>query len=162
MNFDERGRLWVVQYRQYPYPEGLKVLSRDKHWRVQYDKVPKAPPNHERGRDRITIHEDTNGDGQFDKHKTFVDGLNLATAVEIGRGGVWVLNPPYLLFYPDKNKRRRSRRRPGGAAFRFRAFGFAFGRQQSDVGTRWLAVRGAGEHRARTGRHQWRRWQADQ
>ena len=31
MKFDERGRLWVVQYRQYPYPEGLKVLSRDKH-----------------------------------------------------------------------------------------------------------------------------------
>jgi len=104
MNFDERGRLWVVQYRQYPYPEGLKVTSRDKHWRVQYDKIPEAPPNHERGRDKITIHEDTDGDGAFDKHKTFVDGLNLATAVEIGRGGVWVLNPPYLLFYPDKNK----------------------------------------------------------
>ncbi len=104
MKFDERGRLWVVQYRQYPYPEGLKVTSRDKHWRVQYDKVPPAPPNHVRGKDKITIHEDTNGDGTFDKHKTFVDGLNLATAVEIGRGGVWVLNPPYLLFYPDKNK----------------------------------------------------------
>ena len=104
MNFDERGRLWVVQYRQYPYPEGLKVLSRDKFWRVQYDKVPKAPPHNERGRDKITIHEDTNGDGKFDKHKTFVDGLNLASAVEIGRGGVWVLNPPYLLFYPDKNR----------------------------------------------------------
>ena len=29
MNFDERGRLWVVQYIQYPHPAGLKVLSRD-------------------------------------------------------------------------------------------------------------------------------------
>ena len=26
MNFDERGRLWVVQYRQYPFPAGLKVI----------------------------------------------------------------------------------------------------------------------------------------
>lgn len=103
IKFDERGRLWVVQYRQYPYVEGLKVLSRDNAWRVQYDKVPKAPPHHERGRDRITIHEDTDGDGVYDRHKTFVEGLNICTAVCRGRGGAWVLNPPYLLFYPDKN-----------------------------------------------------------
>ncbi|MCH8042678.1 MAG: c-type cytochrome [Planctomycetes bacterium] len=103
LNFDERGRMWVVEYRQYPYPAGLKVVSRDKHWRTVFDKVPVAPPNHTRGKDRITIHEDTNGDGTFDSHKTFVDGLSIVTSVERGRGGVWVLNPPYLLFYPDKN-----------------------------------------------------------
>ena len=28
--FDERGRLWVVQYLQYPFPAGLKILSEDK------------------------------------------------------------------------------------------------------------------------------------
>lgn len=103
MKFDERGRLWVVEYRQYPYIAGLKVLSKDNAWRVQYDGVPKAPPHHVRGKDRISIHEDTDGDGTFDRHKRFVDGLNLASSVEIGRGGVWVLNPPYLLFYADKN-----------------------------------------------------------
>ncbi|MBI4623283.1 MAG: c-type cytochrome, partial [Verrucomicrobia bacterium] len=48
-------------------------------------------------------HESTRHDGVFDKHTTFVDGLNIATSVERGRGGVWVLNPPYLLFYPDTN-----------------------------------------------------------
>jgi putative membrane-bound dehydrogenase-like protein len=103
LNFDERGRMWVVEYLQYPYPAGLKVVSRDKHWRTVFDKVPVAPPNHTRGKDRITIHEDTNGDGTFDSHKTFVDGLSIVTSVERGRGGVWVLNPPYLLFYADKN-----------------------------------------------------------
>ncbi len=103
INFDERGRLWVVQYLQYPAPAGLKVVSRDNYWRAAYDKVPLAPPNHERGDDKITIHEDTDGDGVFDDHKTFLDGLNIVTAVARGRGGVWVLNPPYLLFYPDKD-----------------------------------------------------------
>jgi putative heme-binding domain-containing protein len=102
MTFDERGRLWVVQYLQYPRPAGLKLLSRDVHWRAVYDKVPPPPPHHFPGQDKITIHEDTDGDGVFDKHSVFVEGLNIVTSVLPGRGGVWVLNPPYLLFYPTK------------------------------------------------------------
>lgn len=102
-NFDERGRMWVINYLQYPDPEGLRILSKDKHLRAVYDKIPLAPPNHVRGADKITIHEDTNGDGNYDQHKTFVDGLNIASSFVKGRGGVWVLNPPYLLFYPDKD-----------------------------------------------------------
>jgi len=103
LNFDERGRMWVVEYRQYPEPAGLKVLSHDIFWRAIYDKVPPPPPHQDKGRDRISIHESTKGDGVFDKHTVFVDGLNICTAVERGRGGVWVMNPPYLLFYPDAN-----------------------------------------------------------
>jgi hypothetical protein len=56
VGFDERGRLWVVEYRQYPEVAGLKVLSRDGVWRVVHDKIPPAPPNQVRGLDRITIH----------------------------------------------------------------------------------------------------------
>lgn len=103
INFDERGRMWVVQYLQYPFPAGLKIVKYDEHLRAVFDKVPPAPPHHDRGADKITIHEDTDGDGKFDKHKTFVDGLNIATSALPGRGGVWVMNPPYLLFYPDKD-----------------------------------------------------------
>src|ERR1700680_4400728 len=80
LNFDERGRMWVVQYLQYPYPAGLKILSEDKFLRAVYDKVPPPPPHHFKGRDKITIHEDTQGTGGFDKHKTFVDGLNITTS----------------------------------------------------------------------------------
>ena len=92
-----------MNYLQYPNPAGLKMVSRDKFLRSVYDQVPPAPPNHFRGADKITIHEDTDGDGKFDKHTTFLEGLSLATSFEFGRGGVWVLNPPYLLFYPDAN-----------------------------------------------------------
>jgi putative membrane-bound dehydrogenase-like protein len=101
MKWDERGRLWVVEYRQYPNPAGLTMISRDKFLRTVYDKTPPPPPNHFVGEDRISIHEDTNGDGVYDKHGVFVDGLSLVSSFAIGRGGVWVLNPPYLLFYPD-------------------------------------------------------------
>ncbi|TXT35469.1 MAG: membrane-bound dehydrogenase domain-containing protein [Planctomycetota bacterium] len=103
MTWDERGRLWVVQYLQYPYPAGLKMLSRDAFLRAVYDKVPPPPPLGEPGLDKITIHEDTDGDGVLDKHKTFVDGLNIATSCALDRDGVWVMNPPYLLYYADKN-----------------------------------------------------------
>src|SRR5262245_13302309 len=92
MTFDERGRLWLVQYLQYPFPPGMKILSEDNHLRATYDKVPPPPPKHIKGRDKITIHEDTDGDGVFDKHKTFVEGLNIVTACVKGRGGLWVLN----------------------------------------------------------------------
>ncbi len=108
LNFDERGRMWVVEYRQYPHPAGLKILSRDSVWRNVYDRVPPPPPHAVdspfRGADRISIHEDTDGDGRFESSKTFLEGLSLATSVAHGRGGVWVLNPPYLMFYPDEDR----------------------------------------------------------
>lgn len=104
LHFDDRGRMWVVQYLQYPFPAGLKVTKYDQYLRAIYDKVPPPPPNHIKGKDRVTILEDTNGDGTFDKSKDFVSDLNIARSVVTGRGGVWVLNPPYLLFYPDKNR----------------------------------------------------------
>jgi putative heme-binding domain-containing protein len=103
ITFDERGRMWVTQYAQYPFPKGLKVVEYDQYIRAKFDKVPLPPPRNDRGADLITIHEDVKGDGTFSKVKTFVSGLNIATAALPGRGGVWVMNPPYLLFYPDKD-----------------------------------------------------------
>lgn len=109
LNFDARGRLWVVQFRQYPWPAGLQLISRDNVWRNVYQPAFPPPPPHApdspfRGQDRITIHQDTDGDGVFDQHHVFLDGLNLATAALPGRGGVYVMNPPYLLFYADSNE----------------------------------------------------------
>ncbi|MEZ6147970.1 MAG: hypothetical protein R3B91_21580 [Planctomycetaceae bacterium] len=104
LHFDDRGRLWVVQYRQYPFPEGLKVIRYDQHLRAVFDKVPQPPPHHVPGKDKITVFEDTDGDGKYDTHRDVITGLNITSAVATGHGGIWVLNPPYLLFYPDADR----------------------------------------------------------
>jgi putative heme-binding domain-containing protein len=101
VTWDSRGRLWTVQYRQYQFPAGLKILRYDQHLRAVFDRVPEPPPQGVSGKDCITVFEDTNGDGQFDTHHDVINGLNIATSVQVGHGGIWVLNPPYLLFYPD-------------------------------------------------------------
>ena len=103
LSFDSRGRLWVAQYRQYQFPAGLKIVSYDQHLRAKFDKVPQPPPLGVKGADRISVHEDTNGDGLYDTTKIVIDGLNIATAAIKGAGGIWVMNPPYLLFYADAN-----------------------------------------------------------
>lgn len=103
LNFDHKGRLWVVQYNQYPYPKGLKVLSMDQHIRANFDKVPEPPPEGARGADKISFFEDTDNDGTFDKSTDAITGLNIATSVALGRGRIWVLAPPYLLAYIDKD-----------------------------------------------------------
>src|ERR1051326_3663314 len=103
IGFDPRGRLWVIQYLQYPAPAGLKAVSVDQYLRTKYDRVPEPPPRGPHGADRITICEDTDGDGRYDRFHDFVDGLNLASGLAIGYDGVFIVQPPYLLFYPDRN-----------------------------------------------------------
>lgn len=106
LNFDHRGRMWVAQYRQYPFPAGSKVVGKDRFWRSEYDKLPSPPghPEYVPGKDLISIHEDTNGDGSFDKVSAFLEGLNFCTSFAHDHDGLWVLQPPYLLFYEDKNR----------------------------------------------------------
>jgi putative membrane-bound dehydrogenase-like protein len=103
MSFDDRGRLWVVQYLQYPTPAGLKPIKVDQYLRTTYDRVPEPPPKGPRGADRITILEDPDENGRYRKSRDFINGLNLASGMCLGHGGVYVLQVPYLLFYPDRD-----------------------------------------------------------
>ena len=80
MCFDHRGRLWVAEAHTYP----LRAADGQ-------------------GKDRIVIFEDTTGDGVFDTSKTFIEGLNLVSGLEVGFGGVFVGAAPYLMFVPDQN-----------------------------------------------------------
>ncbi len=77
---DERGRIWVAEAHTYP----IRAAEGG-------------------GQDRIVILEDTNGDGEFDHRKVFIEGLNLVSGLEVGFGGVWVGAAPYLLFIPDRD-----------------------------------------------------------
>jgi len=78
MCFDARGRIWVVEGHTYPQ---------------------KAPEG--KGRDRIVFFEDTDADGSFETKRTFLEGVNLASGIEVGFGGVWIGAAPELLFIPD-------------------------------------------------------------
>src|SRR5687767_10097475 len=49
MTFDDRGRLWVLQYLQYPNPAGLTPVQVDQFLRTKYDKVPEPPPRGPKG-----------------------------------------------------------------------------------------------------------------
>ncbi|MBL6845093.1 MAG: c-type cytochrome [Verrucomicrobiae bacterium] len=89
MDWDERGRLWVLEL--FEYPLGAK--------------------RGEKPRDRIRILEDTDADGRADKSTLFADGLNLATGLLLGNGGVYVGQAPYLLFLEDTNGDDRADKR---------------------------------------------------
>ncbi|HYG73671.1 MAG TPA: PVC-type heme-binding CxxCH protein [Planctomycetota bacterium] len=80
--FDERGRLWLLECYEYP----------------------RGQPVGQKGKDRIRILQDTDGDGRAETIKTFYEGLNLATGLEVGYGGVFVGAAPHLLFIPDRNR----------------------------------------------------------
>ncbi len=79
--FDERGRMWVA--------ENFNYRTRGEHTDEQVS--------------RIQILEDTNGDGVFDKKKTFTDKLTFTSGLACGFGGVFVGSPPNLSFIPDEN-----------------------------------------------------------
>ena len=104
MSFDARGRLWVLQYLQYPNYAGLKAVKQDQYLRTVWDRVPEAPPKGPKGADKLTICYDPDENGVFRKSKDFVTGLNIASGFCLGNGGVYVVQPPYLLFYPDKDE----------------------------------------------------------
>ncbi len=109
IDFDDRGRLWVMQYLQYPNPAGLERVKVDRFSRTKYDKVPEPPPKGPKGEDRLTIIDLTDSATNPKRErgsatKDFLSGLNLASAFQFGYDGVYVLNPPYLLYYADKNR----------------------------------------------------------
>ena len=103
IEFDDLGRLWVIQYLQYPNPSGLKRVTVDRYSRTAYDRVPEPPPRGPKGADCITILEDVDGDGRIDRTHDFATDLNLASGLAFAGDGVFVLQTPYLLFYADRN-----------------------------------------------------------
>lgn len=78
INWDARGRLWIVSSKVYPQIE----------------------PGQE-AQDEILVVEDTDGDGVADKKTVFADGLLIPTGVLPADGGAYVANSTELLFMRD-------------------------------------------------------------
>src|SRR5262245_38861250 len=79
--FDEKGRLYVAEMRDYPYlpKPGQKPLG------------------------TVRLLEDTDGDGAFDKSTVFADGLLWAAGIAPWKGGVFVAAPPDIWYLKDTN-----------------------------------------------------------
>ncbi|MDZ4402908.1 PVC-type heme-binding CxxCH protein [Prosthecobacter sp.] len=82
MAWDARGRMWVAE--NYTYAERAK----------RFDLGLK---------DRVIILEDKDWDGVAETRKVFTEDVQMLTSVEVGRGGVWLMCPPRVLFIPDAN-----------------------------------------------------------
>ena len=83
MTWDSRGRLWVA--------ENFTYAERKQRFDLSL-------------RDRVLIFEDTNDDGIADQRTVFTDEVQMLTSVEVGHGGVWLMCPSRLLFFPDKDQ----------------------------------------------------------
>lgn len=81
--FDARGRLFVVEMRDYS-EQATERLG------------------------RIALLEDRDGDGVMDIRSTFVEGLSWPTAIWPWRDGVLVAEPPHITWYRDTNGDDRS------------------------------------------------------
>ncbi|GAB5554194.1 MAG: ThuA domain-containing protein [Saprospiraceae bacterium] len=82
MDWDEKGRLWVVETVDYP-----NTVRED-------DNI---------GDDRIKICEDTDGDGRADKFTIFADQLNIPTSMVFVNGGVLIAQAPHFIFLKDED-----------------------------------------------------------
>jgi len=84
MAFDDSMRLWVVEMRSF------KPITGD----ASEEELPQG---------RISILEDTNGDGVMDSSKVFLDSLDVARAIYLDNEGILVATPPNL-WYVERNK----------------------------------------------------------
>lgn len=101
IDWDAQGRMWVVESLEYPEgregggPESMYAMwDRDTN-------LPKPARVNRPGRDRVSMLEDTNGDGVMDSKKVFAEDLDLATSFCFYKDGVIVSQAPEILFLRD-------------------------------------------------------------
>lgn len=79
MAFDEDGRLWVVEMRDYP----------------------NGPPKGQPPQGRLRILEDKDGDGRYEQSTVYADKLLFANGVMPWRGGALVTAAPHIVYLKD-------------------------------------------------------------
>jgi len=98
IDWDEKGRLWVVETPE--YPNGLRQSNVDA-WK---DSGANQPGHYDRKPlDCVSILSDTNGDGVMDKKTVFADEIELATSSVFYKNGIIVCAAPDVWFFEDTN-----------------------------------------------------------
>ena len=95
VDWDEKGRLWVVETPEYPNGRrelNVEVWKDSGSWTKKLDREPI---------DRISILTDKDGDGVMDTKKVFADKLELATSFVFYKKGVIVCSAPDIWFLED-------------------------------------------------------------
>ena len=96
IDWDEKGRMWVVESPE--YPNGLRKTNAA----VWKDSGSVKPGVYDRDPlDRISILSDSDGDGRMDGKKVFADKLELATSFVLYKNGVIVSAAPDIWFIED-------------------------------------------------------------
>jgi putative membrane-bound dehydrogenase-like protein len=91
IDWDAKGRMWVVEMGDYPFAPGEKT----KDGSVGQEKVSALQTG------RVKILEDTNGDGVYDKSTLFLDGLKHPTGLAPWKNGVFIANIPDIFYAED-------------------------------------------------------------
>jgi putative membrane-bound dehydrogenase-like protein len=130
-DWDERGRLWVVEMGDYPQGKSGTLAAESGESQVADDPAFGSPLS-AFGSGRVQILEDTDTDGVYDKATTFLDGLAFPNGIQCWRGGVIVTMAPEIFYAEDADG-------DGAADVRKTLFkGFTEGNQQHRVnGLRW-------------------------
>ena len=87
--FDERGRMFVAEMHGYPFSQEPTRLN------------PNGGGKQDAG--IIRLLEDADGDGRMDRSTKFAGDIRWPTSVICWDGGIFVLAPPKLWFFKDKD-----------------------------------------------------------
>lgn len=91
IDWDARGRMWVVEMGDYPFAAGEKT----KDGSMGQEKVSALQAG------RVKILEDSDGDGVYDKASLFLDGLQHPTGLAPWKNGVFITNIPDIFYAED-------------------------------------------------------------
>ncbi len=105
LDWDPQGRMWVVETPEYPGGRDVNKNDFKAYWNRLKDSqaFPAGGKMARKPKDRISILEDTNGDGVMDKRTVFADGLELPTSLVLYKDGVIVSQAPDILWIRDTN-----------------------------------------------------------
>ena len=85
--FDEQGRMYVAEMRDYPYSPEPRPMCPEGKGKKQAA--------------TIRLLEDTDADGKYDRSTVFADKLEWVTSVACYKGGIYATSAPHIYYFKD-------------------------------------------------------------